>query len=84
MVDNLDVQQQGRKRIVTNDKLESVDHKNVYVVGDNIFYIPEGASAPVPQMVENAEQSAPLVAHNIVGQISAISQRSASNRASMA
>lgn len=69
LLDNLDVQQQGRKRIVTNDKLESVDHKNVYVVGDNIFYIPEGASAPVPQMVENAEQSAPLVAHNIVADI---------------
>ncbi|MGN7359418.1 FAD-dependent oxidoreductase [Paenibacillus sp. SAF-054] len=65
LVGSLDVQQQGRKRIVTNDKLQSVDHDNVYVVGDNIFYIPEGEERPVPQMVENAEQAAPIIAHNI-------------------
>ncbi len=65
LLDNLDIEQKGRKRIVTNDKLQSVDYDNVYVVGDNIFYIPEGEERPVPQMVENAEHSAPLVAHNI-------------------
>ncbi|MCR8645285.1 FAD-dependent oxidoreductase [Paenibacillus sp. N1-5-1-14] len=65
LVGNLDVSQQGRKRILTNDKLQSVDHNNVFVVGDNIFYIPEGEERPVPQMVENAELAAPLVAHNI-------------------
>ncbi|BFH60046.1 FAD-dependent oxidoreductase [Paenibacillus azoreducens] len=69
LVGNLDVQQQGRKRVVTNDKLQSVDHENVYVVGDNIFYIPEGEERPVPQMVENAEQSAAVVAHNIHAEI---------------
>jgi len=65
LVGKLDVKQEGRKRIVTNDKLQSVDHENVYIVGDNIFYIPEGETRPVPQMVENAEQAAPVVAHNI-------------------
>lgn len=65
LLDNVDIEQKGRKRIVTNDKLQSVDYDNVYVVGDNIFYIPEGEERPVPQMVENAEHSAPLVAHNI-------------------
>lgn len=65
LVGTLDVQQQGRKRIVTNDKLQSVDHDNVYIVGDNIFYIPEGETRPVPQMVENAEQAGPVIAHNI-------------------
>jgi NADH:ubiquinone reductase (H+-translocating) len=69
IVGNLDVQQQGRKRIVTNEHLESVDHKNVYVVGDNIFFIPEGETRPVPQMVENAEHAAPLIANNIVADI---------------
>ncbi len=64
-VGNMDIQQEGRKRIVTNDKLQSLDHENVYVVGDNIFYIPEGEERPVPQMVENAEASAPIIAHNI-------------------
>lgn len=70
-----DVQQQGRKRIVTNENLESVDHKNVYVVGDNIFFIPEGETRPVPQMVENAEHAAPLIAHNIVADITGGSKK---------
>ena len=43
--------------------------QDVYVVGDNIFYIPEGEERPVPQMVENAEHSAPVVAHNIAADI---------------
>lgn len=70
-----DVQQQGRKRIVTNENLESVDHKNVYVVGDNIFFIPEGETRPVPQMVENAEHAAPLIAHNILADITGGSKK---------
>ncbi|GJM77083.1 hypothetical protein HMSSN036_92990 [Paenibacillus macerans] len=37
LVGKLDVKQEGRKRIVTNDKLQSIDHEDVYVVGDNIF-----------------------------------------------
>ncbi|MEF2966224.1 NAD(P)/FAD-dependent oxidoreductase [Paenibacillus sp. M1] len=65
LVGKLDVKQEGRKRIVTNDKLQSVDHENVYIVGDNIFFIPEGETRPVPQMVENAEQAGPVIAHNI-------------------
>lgn len=65
IIEKVDLEKQGRKRLVTNDKLQSVDHENVYVVGDNIFYIPEGQEKPVPQMVENAEHSAALVAHNI-------------------
>lgn len=69
IVGSLDVKQEGRKRIVTNENLESVDHKNVYVVGDNIFFIPEGETRPVPQMVENAEQAAPVIAANITADI---------------
>ncbi|WCF08068.1 FAD-dependent oxidoreductase [Paenibacillus thiaminolyticus] len=76
LVGNLDVQQQGRKRILTNDKLQSVDYDNVYVVGDNIFYIPEGEERPVPQMVENAEHSAGLIAHNLVCDIKGGTQKS--------
>lgn len=69
VVGNMDVEQKGRKRILTNDKLQIPAHPNVYVVGDNIFYIPEGAAAPVPQMVENAELAAPVIAHNIVAEL---------------
>ncbi|MCT4605120.1 MAG: FAD-dependent oxidoreductase [Marinisporobacter sp.] len=68
-VGKMGLKQEGRKRIVTNEKLQAVDYKNVYVVGDNIFFIPEGEKRPVPQMVENAESSAPIIAHNIVAEI---------------
>jgi len=65
IIGKMDIQQKGRKRIVTDDKLQSLDYKNVYVVGDNIFFIPEGEERPLPQMVENAEESAALIAHNV-------------------
>jgi NADH:ubiquinone reductase (H+-translocating) len=68
-VGNTELKQEGRKRIVTNDKLQSLDYQNVYVVGDNIFYIPEGEQRPVPQMVENAEHSSGLIAHNLATDI---------------
>ena len=64
-VDQAQVEKAGRGRIVTNGHLQAKDYQDVYVVGDNIFYIPEGEERPVPQMVENAEHSAPVVAHNI-------------------
>jgi NADH dehydrogenase len=55
----------GRNRIQTDAHLRSKDQKDVFVVGDNIFFIPEGEERPVPQMVENAEHSASTVAKNI-------------------
>lgn len=55
----------GRGRIQTDQYLSSSNYKNVYVAGDNIFYIPEGEKNPVPQMVENAEASAETIAHNL-------------------
>ncbi|WP_438347819.1 FAD-dependent oxidoreductase [Paenibacillus sp. FA6] len=76
IVGSLDVKQQGRKRIETNDKLQSLDHENVYVVGDNIFFIPEGETRPVPQMVENAEHAAPLIAHNIHADVMGTAKKS--------
>jgi len=65
LANEIDVEKQGRARILTNDKLQVPEHSNVYVVGDNIFFIPEGSDRPVPQMVENAELAAPIIAHNI-------------------
>ena len=59
----------SRGRIQTDKYLRSLKYPNVYVAGDNIFYIPEGEEAPVPQMVENCEHSAPVVAKNIVKEI---------------
>lgn len=76
VVGNLNVELKGQKRVLTNDKLQVPEHPEVYVVGDNIFYIPEGASAPVPQMVENAEHAAPLVAYNIAAEFNGKKKKS--------
>jgi NADH dehydrogenase len=58
-----------RGRVQTDDFLRAEGRTDVYVAGDNVFYIPEGSKSPVPQMVENAEASAGTVAHNITAEI---------------
>lgn len=59
----------GRGRIKVDKFLRTLDREEVYVVGDNMMFIPEGETMPVPQMVENCEQSAHTAAHNIVSAI---------------
>lgn len=53
-------------RIEVNEFLQYVGDESVYVVGDNMFYTPEGEERPVPQMVENCEHSAHTCAKNIM------------------
>ncbi|MDF2593978.1 MAG: FAD-dependent pyridine nucleotide-disulfide oxidoreductase [Clostridia bacterium] len=55
-----------RGRIKLDAYLRSLDNDHVFVVGDNMFYTPEGEDQPVPQMVENCEHSAATCAKNIV------------------
>lgn len=55
----------NRGRIKVDRYLRSIDNENVFVIGDNMLYIPEGEERPVPQVVENAEHSAETAAHNI-------------------
>ena len=59
----------GRGRIQTDKYLRIQGRDDVFVGGDNIFFIPEGSKAPVPQMVENCETSAHTVSENIVASI---------------
>lgn len=59
----------GRGRIKVDSYLRTLDRQEVYVVGDNMMFIAEGETAPVPQMVENCEQSADIAAHNIISSI---------------
>ncbi len=56
-------------RIQVDPYLRSSRDRNVYVAGDNMYYVPEGEETPVPQMVENCEQCADVIAHNIVSEI---------------
>ncbi|NDL66564.1 NAD(P)/FAD-dependent oxidoreductase [Anaerotalea alkaliphila] len=69
LLENVGLEKKGRGRIETNAHLQALGHENVYVVGDNIFFIPEGEDRPVPQMVENAEHSASTIAHNIAADV---------------
>lgn len=62
--DNLEVVRGGRVQV--DSYLRSTKDENVYVIGDNMYFIAEGEERPVPQMVENCEQSADIAAHNIV------------------
>ena len=53
-------------RIEVDGTCRALTHRNVYVAGDNMYYIPSGKDKPVPQMVENCEHVAPIVANNII------------------
>ncbi len=59
------VKSQRNGRLDTDEFLRSVDDERIYVAGDNLFFVPKGEERPVPQMVENCEQSADVIAHNI-------------------
>lgn len=63
--DSTGVKQVGRGRIAADPYLRAEGYDNVFLAGDSMFYKPEGAAAPVPQMVENCEHSAAEVAHNL-------------------
>ncbi|MBU0955770.1 MAG: FAD-dependent oxidoreductase, partial [Spirochaetes bacterium] len=53
-----------RGRILVNEKMQSVDYENVFLVGDMMWYVHE--EKVMPQIVENALQSAETAAHNII------------------
>jgi len=64
-----ELESEKRGRIKVDPYLRSLSDDHVYIVGDNMFYIPEGEEEPVPQMVENCEQSARTASHNIYAQV---------------
>ncbi len=61
--DALEVTRGGRVQV--DAFLRSTKNQNVYVIGDNMNYVAKGEERPVPQMVENCEQSSHTAAHNI-------------------
>ncbi len=61
--DTLEVTRGGRVQV--DAQLRSTKAENVYVIGDNMYFVPEGEERPVPQMVENCEHSSEVAAHNI-------------------
>ncbi len=54
----------GKKgRILVNEEMRSVDYQNVWLVGDNVWFIEN--NKPLPQIVETALQTGDVAAHNI-------------------
>ena len=62
----VDAEKVGRGRIKVDEHLRIPGYDYAYVIGDNMFYIPEGEKDPVPQMVENCEHAAPVAVNNIL------------------
>ena len=71
------LQSAARGRIKLDSYLRSLDNDHVYVVGDNMLFTAEGEERPVPQMVENCEQSAAVAANNIYAAITGKGQMTA-------
>lgn len=57
------------KRIKSNENLQAINHKDVYLVGDNVYFIEEGEDRPLPQIVETALQTAETAVNNIESSI---------------
>jgi len=56
-----------RGRVLVNEEMRSVDYDNVWLVGDNIWFIEN--NKPLPQIVETALQTAEVAAHNVAAAI---------------
>jgi len=56
-----------RGRVLVNQHMQSVDYRNVYLVGDMIWFL-EGEKV-VPQIVETALQTAEVAAENVIADI---------------
>ena len=67
--EDLGLVERSRGRIQTDGHLRSVQYPNVYVAGDNMFFIPEGEDKPVPQMVENCEHCAKTISKNLLTEV---------------
>ncbi|MBE0601071.1 MAG: NAD(P)/FAD-dependent oxidoreductase [Firmicutes bacterium] len=66
-----------RARLEADSFLRSKADPSVYLIGDVLQYVPEGEDAPVPQVVENAEQSAECAVHNILVDVTGEGEREA-------
>lgn len=53
-------------RLLANERMQSVDHDNVYIVGDLIWF--EENKSPLPQIVETALQTSDFAVHNIIAE----------------
>ncbi len=57
------------QRIKSNEYLQSIDHEDVYLIGDNVYFVEEGEERPLPQIVETALQTAETAVTNVMSKI---------------
>lgn len=62
----LEVHEKDR-RPVANSFMQSKSYENVYLAGDNVYFLEN--NAPIPKIVETAIQTAEVAAHNIAADI---------------
>ncbi|HIZ84331.1 MAG TPA: NAD(P)/FAD-dependent oxidoreductase [Firmicutes bacterium] len=67
----------GRGRLKADAYLRAEGREEVYIAGDNLYFIPEGAERPVPQMVENAEHTAAAIARSLACDITGRGEKEA-------
>ena len=65
---DLTAAQRGRGRIEVNEYTQSTKHPNVFLAGDNSFFVEEDGK-PLPLLVESAMQTGQYAAKNIVNLI---------------
>jgi len=57
------------KRIRANEHLQALNHEDVYLIGDNVYFVEEGEDVPLPQIVETALQTAETAVTNVASKI---------------
>ena len=62
---DLTAAQRGRGRVEVNEYTQSTKHANVFLAGDNSFFIEEDGK-PLPLLVESAMQTGQAAANNII------------------
>lgn len=62
-----------RGRLLANAYMQSTDYSNVYVVGDNVWFVED--ETPLPQIVETALQTGETAAENIIRTMRGSSER---------
>jgi NADH dehydrogenase len=62
-----------RGRLMVYDDMRSMDHENVFVAGDNIWFLEN--NKPLPQVVETALQTGETAAYNIAADIDGVRRK---------
>lgn len=67
---NFGIEKGHAGRLIANEYMEAKDHENVYIAGDLVYFEEEQyGNAPVPQIVQAAEQTGHTAATNITAAI---------------